>query len=159
MIKWYENKKVGIYFSSIPKVKVREYHYNTQITKEENKQNKKNIERYPFELKNDLKAKIVDHKTNKEYLFTIYKDYCFDGASIPKLFYRIIGANTDNRFLIASLVHDILCENHNYIDYDRKLSSEIFNALLEASGVNPFKRWLMKNSVDNYQKFCSWKEI
>lgn len=157
MIEWYSNKKVGIFFDYVPEIKVREFHYNNLISKEENEKRKRNIEKYPFELMNDIQVEIVDYKSDKEYRFLISKNYRYDGASIPKLFFRIIGANTDNRFLIASMVHDVLCENHFYIDYNRKLSSEIFNALLEASGVNPFKRWLMKNSVDNYQKLCHWK--
>jgi hypothetical protein len=28
--------------------------------------------------------------------------------------------------------------------------------LLYVSKVNPFSRWLMKHSVDNWQKFCDW---
>ena len=87
---------------------------------------------------------------------TIPKGYCYDGASIPRLFWRVIGSNTDNRFLIPALVHDVLCENHNYVDNDRNFSTEVFNALLEASEVNAFKRFCMKKSVNCYQRFCKW---
>lgn len=158
MQEWYSNKKVGIYFDETPDIHVREFHYNPELTKEENQQLKKNIEKYPFKLNNDVLVEIVDMKTQTHYSFSMFKDYCYDGASIPDemLIRRIIGANTDNKFLIASLVHDVLCENKDYIDYHRKLSTEVFNALLEASGVCAFKRWLMKHSVDNWQKFCGW---
>ena len=75
---------------------------------------------------------------------------------IPKFFHRVIGANTDNSFLIAALIHDVLCENHHYVNNDREFSSKVFNALLEVSEVNPFKRFLMKHSVDIFQRFQGW---
>ena len=52
------------------------------------------------------------------------------------------------------MVHDTLCENHHYIDGDRYLSTIVFERLLSVGGVGSFKRWLMKHSVDNFQKFC-----
>lgn len=118
---------------------------------------RKSIERYPFINKKNLQVRLVDYKKDKTYNFEIPKGYCYDGASIPRLFWRIIGSNTDNRFLIPALIHDILCENHSFIDNDRKFSTEVFNALLEASEVNAFKRFLMKNSVDCFQKTQKWR--
>lgn len=158
MIEWYSNKNVGIFFDNIPKIMVREFHYDCEISKEENKSKRKNIEQYPFELTNEVFVTIKDYKTKEKYEFLIPKNYCYDGASIPKTFIRLIGASTDNRFLIASMVHDVLCENHSYINFNRKLSTEVFNALLEASEVCAFKRFLMKYSVDFYQGFCGWKK-
>lgn len=72
------------------------------------------------------------------------------------MFWRLIGAKTDSKFLIPSLIHDVLCENHSYIDNDREFSTKVFNALLIVSGVNKFNRFLMKNSVNFYQLFCKW---
>lgn len=118
---------------------------------------RKSIERYPFINKKNLQVRLIDYKKDKTYNFEIPKGYCYDGASIPRLFWRIIGSNTDNRFLIPALIHDILCENHSFIDNDRKFSTEVFNALLEASEVNAFKRFLMKNSVDCFQKTQKWR--
>ena len=118
---------------------------------------RKSIEKYPFINKKNLQVRLVDYKKDKTYNFEIPKGYCYDGASIPRLFWRIIGSNTDNRFLIPALIHDILCENHSFIDNDRKFSTEVFNALLEASEVNAFKRFLMKNSVDCFQKTQKWR--
>ena len=114
----------------------------------------KAIKKYPFINKRDLLVRIC--YIDRIHEFTIPKGYCFDGASIPRLFWRIIGAPTDNSFLIAAMVHDILCENHHYIMNNRELSTKVFNALLEEAKVNKFKRFLMKNSVDFYQRFCGW---
>ena len=152
MIEWYSNKKVGIFFDDIPHVCIR--YYIPSMSNED----RISIEKYPFINKKNLKVRLVDYKKEKTYNFEIPKGYCYDGATIPKMFWRIIGANTDNRFLIAALIHDVLCENHNYIDNDRNFSTNVFNALLEASEVNAFKRFLMKHSVNFFQRFCHWEE-
>ena len=151
MLEYYSNKKVGIFFSENPHISIR--YYIPSMTEEE----RKSIEKYPFINKKNLQVRLVDYKKDKTYNFEIPKGYCYDGASIPRLFWRIIGSNTDNRFLIPALIHDILCENHSFIDNDRKFSTEVFNALLEASEVNAFKRFLMKNSVDCFQKTQKWR--
>ena len=151
MIHWYTNDKVAVFFDKIPQVGVR---YSTpSMSKEE----KKSVEKFPFICRQDLKVCIKDFRKNKEYNFTIPKGYCYDGASIPRFFWRVIGSKTDNRFLVPALVHDILCEYHGYINNDRGLSTEVFNALLEGSGINPFKRFCMKNSVACFQTLmCGW---
>ena len=151
MFEYYSNNRVGIFFSENPHISIR--YYIPSMTEEE----RKSIEKYPFINKKNLQVRLVDYKKDKTYNFEIPKGYCYDGASIPRLFWRIIGSNTDNRFLIPALIHDILCENHSFIENDRKFSTEVFNALLEASEVNAFKRFLMKNSVDCFQKTQKWR--
>ena len=141
MIRWYSNKYAGIFFDNIPKIGVR------YILPSSSDELKKSIKKYPFINKRLLKVQLTDNKKNKRYEFEIPKYYCFDGASIPRLFWRVIGSNTDNNFLVASMIHDVLCENHNYVENDRKFSTQVFNALLEASEVNPFQRLCMKRSV------------
>ena len=150
LIEWYSNKYASIFFDDVPRIAIR------YILPSTSTELKKSIKKYPFINKKLLKVKLKDNKKDKEYFFEIPKYYCFDGASVPRFFWRVIGANTDNKFLIAALIHDVLCENHHYIDNDRRFSSQVFNALLEASEVNPLKRFCMKNSVDFYQRFCSW---
>ena len=150
MKEWYSNDYAGIFFDDIPHVCIR--YYIPAMSEEE----KKSIEKYPFINKRNLKVRLVDYKKNKTYNFEIPKGYCYDGASVPRLFWRVIGPNTDNRFLIPALIHDVLCENHAYIDNDRKFSTQVFNALLEAGKVNAFKRFCMKHTVNVFQMFCSW---
>ena len=151
MIHWYSNKKVGIYFDKYPCVGIR--YYIPSMSSEE----KKSINKFPFICKQNLKVYIKDLKKSKEYGFIIPKGYCYDGASIPRIFWRVIGAKTDNKFLIPALVHDVLCEHHDYINNDRRLSTEIFNALLECNGENAVKRFFMKNSVACFQTLvCNW---
>lgn len=150
MIEWYKSNKLSILFSEVPHVCVR------YILPTCTEQEKKSIKKYPFINKTKIEVKLFDHKKEKAYGFTIPKGYCYDGASIPRMFWRLIGSNTDNSFLIPALIHDVLCENHQYIMNDRDFSSEVFNALLEVSEVGKFKRCLMKHSVNFYQRFCGW---
>lgn len=149
-IKWFEDDELSIEFSEVPHVCIR-YILPTATDRE-----KTSINKYPFINKRTLGVRLYDKEKEEIYDFTIPKGYTYDGASIPPFFYRVIGANTDNKFLIGALIHDILCENHKYVNNDRAFSSKVFNALLEVSGVNPFKRWLMKNSVDLFQRFQGW---
>lgn len=150
-MEWYKGKRVGVYFDNAPKISIR--YCLPSMTEQE----KQSVKKYPFITKSDLKVHIFYFEKNKQYEFIIPKGYCFDGASIPRYFWRIIGSNTDNTFLVAALVHDYLCEHHNIIENDRYLSTLVFNDLLTVGGVPAFKRWLMKHSVDNYQKFCGWQ--
>ena len=153
MIEWYSDKNLGIFFDSIPRVGIR---YILPTSKNDDK---KSIKKYPCINRQNLKVELRDYKKEKIYNFEIPKGYCYDGASVPRFFWRVIGANTDNRFLIPALIHDVLCENHHYVDNDRKFSTKVFNALLSVSEVFPFKRFLMKNSVDIFQKFfCKWEK-
>ena len=153
MIDWYSNDDVDIYFDIIPRVGIR-YPVNSDSTTDKLAKKK-----YPFINKRVLSVRLIDKRKDITYGFTIKRGYCFDGASIPRFFWRVIGSNTDNTFLIAALVHDILCENHNYVNYDREFSTIVFNALLEAAEVPSLRRFVMKHSVDLYQRFgCDWSK-
>ena len=150
---WYKNKRAGIFFNNRPLVCVR--CYLPQMSEEE----LLSVKKYPFVNKKELPVLLKDYKKNKQYKLTIPKGYCYDGASIPKFFWRVIGTNADNRFLIPAMIHDILCEHHEYINNDRSFSTEVFNALLECSGVSQIKRFFMKNSVACFQTICcKWSE-
>lgn len=159
MIEWCNDEDLAVFFSELPHVCVR-YPLPTH-TKEE----KQAIKKYPFICKTELKVMLEDKRgrgledKHKFYHFTVPKGYCYDGASIPRLFWRVIGANTDNKFLIAALVHDVLCEHHEYVNYDRAFSTNVFNALLKESDVCAVQRFLMKNSVACFQTmFCKWRK-
>ena len=151
-ILWCENKKVAIYFDRIPDVDIR---YPLPFMGQDGI---RNIYDKPFINKEELEVTIKDLEDDTTYRFIIEEGYLFDGASIPRFFWRLIGSNTDNSFLIPAMIHDKVCENHDWIDYNKPLSTEIFNCLLEANKVNKFKRWLMKHSVNFYQNFCGWSK-
>lgn len=93
-----------------------------------------------------------------KYTVEIKKGYTWDGATIPRLFWRIIGSKDDNSFLNASLVHDRICEEKSLINYDRQLGSIIFREILLASGVTEIKAYIMYYAVDIFQKYrCDWR--
>lgn len=149
---WVDNEKLSVIFDRVPRVCVR-YPLPSNTNEEV-----KHIKKYPFVNIKKLNVVLKDKEKNKTYKFEIPAYYYYDGASVPRLFWRVIGSNTDNSFLIAAMVHDVLCENHSYVDNDRHFSSEVFNALLKTSDVPAFKRYLMKHSVDFFQRFCGWNK-
>lgn len=152
-IDWACDENVLICFDKEPIVQVR---YSTPYM---SKQERLSVKRFPFISKKELKVLIYDNQKFKQYHFKIRENYCFDGATIPRFFWRLIGPNTDNEFLIAALVHDVLCINHNFIDYDRELSSKVFKALLIASGVSEIKANIMYHAVNTYQKYwVNWND-
>lgn len=152
-IEWYRDDKYGIYFSTIPDIDNKVINKKL-MTKEEIKAAKKK----PLYLKNTVDVVLFDYVKNKKYEFTIKKDYDYDGATIPKFFIRLIGSKEDIRFKIASLIHDVLCENHHYVDNDRYFADKIFERCLYVSDTCAFIRWLMFHSMDNFQKFCGWNK-
>ena len=152
MTVWYEDDELSIYFSSVPLIGIR--YVLPSMSVEE----KQSVQKYPFISKTALTVRVKDKKMFKMYDFTIPKGYCFDGASVPRFFWRVIGSNTDNKFLVPAMIHDYMCENHSCVDSNRILSTKVFNALLQVSGVGKVKRFFMKNSVDIFQKFfCRWQ--
>ena len=143
----YSDDSTAICFDTEPSIGIR------YILPSTSKEEKKSIKKYPFINKINLGVSLYDVKNGKAYSFVIPKGYCFDGASVPRFFWRIIGSNTDNQFLLAALVHDVLCENHFYIDNDREFSTRVFHLLLKESEVKSLKRFLMKHSVNIFQRF------
>ena len=153
-IMWYEDDELAIGFNSMPHVCVR--YITPSMTEDE----VKSIKKYPFICKTELKVKLFDHEKEEVYSFVIPKGYCYDGASVPRIFWRLIGPNTDNSFLIPALIHDVLCEHKEVIDYDRKLTSKVFKGCLRTAGVSSFKAQIMYLAVDTFQStVCrkTWK--
>lgn len=149
---WYDDKDLSIIFDRVPRVCVR---YPLPSNTEDEI---KHIKKYPFVNIKKLNVVLKDKKKNKNYKLEIPAYYYYDGATIPRIFWRVIGSNTDNSFLIAAMVHDYICEKHSCVDNDRHFSTEVFNALLTTSDVPAFKRYLMKHSVDFFQRFCGWNK-
>ena len=118
---------------------------------------KKEKKKYPFKLHNDVPIYVI---TNKRIIsFTIPKKYIWNGADIPRMFWRIVGSKTDNAFLIASMVHDYLLDNKQEIVKNtqismsefRRLTSLAFREVLKNSGENVIKSNVMAWCVDVYQ--------
>lgn len=94
----------------------------------------------------------VSIKSN-QYTISIKKGFDFDGASIPRIFWSIIGNPIIGKFNIAALVHDALYASQ-FID--RKISDDIFLELMKIYKVGYLKRYLMYNAVRLFG-WKSWK--
>ena len=144
MIEWYADKEIIILFDKVPNVTMR---YVTPFTTEEEK---KEINKKPFINLSELKVIIKDKIEQENYEIIIEKDYTWNGANIPRIFWRLMGSMTDSRFLIPSMIHDKLCENHDLIDDDRYLSTIVFERLLYVSKVNPFSSILVLKTSNSF---------
>lgn len=153
MLKWYEDEQISVFFDNIPHVVER------FIVPYMDENKKKKIKKYPYGNLRNLKVIIFDHKNKKIYKFTIAKGYCSDGASIPGILAKIlIGAKTDNKFLIAAIIHDWMCEHHDSVGYNRNLSSKVFRGLLLVGGTPKWKAQVMYLAVDTYQRTQGWEK-
>jgi len=150
MIEWYRDKDLGIYFNEKPSVRMKVI--MPSMTDEE----KARIKAFPFQNRKTLKVKLCDYLKNKEYEFIIPKMYCWDGATIPRMLWRLIGPKTSPEFLIPSMVHDWMCCYHASVGNDRNFSSRVFRGLLLEAGVGKIKAQTMYLAVDNFQRFCKW---
>lgn len=149
MIKWYHDKELGIFFDNNPCVAER--YILPSMTDFE----KKSIQKYPFINKKNLKVTIEYYKKDKTYEFIIPKGFCYDGASIVRIFWRLIGSNTDNSFTIPALIHDYCCIHKEVVDNDRYLADKVFERCLYVSNVPSWKRFLMFRSVELFQICCA----
>lgn len=110
-----------------------------------------NKNKKPFITINETQFKI--RLNNNETLnLLVPKLYPFDGATI------LFGIGKGNmKLLIPALIHDIICENKNLVNYNRKLSSMIFKECLIKCKVNWLIAEIMFICVDVYQKYlCDW---
>lgn len=148
MIKWYEDNKIKIEFDEVPYVSVR-----VAVPSMSNAE-KKAIKKYPFINKRSLKVEITYQE--KIYGFTIPKNYCWNGSDIPRIFWRLVGAKSEPQYLVASCLHDYTLENKSIINYNRRLTTEIFRGCLMEAGVGKIKAQIMAECVDLFQHFCDW---
>ena len=119
----------------------------------EDKDKIKDKNRKQFITCNAAKLTILFDDDTKLVLYAP-RGYKFDGATIP---FNIGKGNM--KLLIPALFHDILCDNKNFVDYDRNLASRIFKAALISCGVNKATAQVMYLAVETYQKmFGKWRK-
>jgi hypothetical protein len=81
--------------------------------------------------------------------------YTWDGASIPRWVWWIIGKPLDPRFALASLVHDWICE-HAETRPQRVFGDAIFLWLLRDAGVPAWRHYAMFLAVTMYRRLI-WR--
>lgn len=150
-ILWVDTKDLSIGFDNKPLVGIRE------ILPSDDKFIKLSKANYPFILKRELTVDIFYHKKNKHYTFVIPKNFCYDGMTIPRLAWTLIGVSKeDNRGLIGSLIHDKLCLDKYLIQNDRELSTNVFKELIISGGIPNWKANIMCVFVDLWQRTQGW---
>jgi len=108
---------------------------------------------------------ILEHCTGTR-LFTLYAPFVYkdievpqgfttDGASIPRIFYTLIGGPF-MEYIEAAVVHDWMCENTQ--TYTRKEADDTFLEIMVGLGVKEWRRDLMWRAVSLLQK-GSWKDV
>ncbi len=157
-----KEKILNVIFDNNPDVRVRVIYFDdSPLVKNDKK-------KYPFKLYNPLTVQVIT--TCRNFKFKIYEGYTWNGADIPRVFWRIIGSRTDNDYLTASMVHDYLLEFKSFIINEilsnqisikqyRRLTTLIFRFIIKKNGTNTFKANIMSWCVDIFQmiNFRSWK--
>lgn len=70
---------------------------------------------------------------NKQFVITVYDGFDYDGASIPKALWSIIGCPMGELYSSAACIHDALYASRLL---DRKLCDKIFHEAMLSSGVD-----------------------
>lgn len=149
-IEWYKSERLAIFFSQMPNIIMRE------TNEDSNKFEVMDVENYPFRNVEPFVCTIFDHKEFKKHQFVIPK-MNYDGATIPKFLWLIIGANTDPLYKRPALLHDYVCIHKEVIKNNRELSTEVFKAMLYREGVPKLRANIMCFFVDLFQRlFCHW---
>ena len=77
------------------------------------------------------------------------KGFVCDGASIPRIFWTVVGSPYD-RFLFAAVIHDWMCVNKE--DYTRKEADNTFLECMTELGIKTWRRDIMWRAVSLLQK-------
>jgi hypothetical protein len=71
----------------------------------------------------------------------------FDGASIPRFFWRVVGHPMQGEALPASLIHDAMYRTRLM---DKEQADNLFYRLLRINEVGRIKSWLMYRAVKHF---------
>ena len=66
-----------------------------------------------------------------------------DGASIPKVFWSMIGGPLSGRYICSAVIHDFLCFKAHQNQYSRKRADIIFEQAMREEGATFIKRKVM----------------
>ena len=101
-------------------------------------------------LEQDFSVELSD-----DHVYTAPAGMVFDGASIPRFFWRVIGNPFGGRYRHAAAIHDALYKQQALIDHipvsiafiSKKDADNIFLEMMKADGVNWLKRKTMYDAV------------
>jgi len=94
--------------------------------------------------------KKFDYITDKGEIINIPVGFEFDGASIPKVGWIVVGHPLSQEYLAPSAIHDSLYRTQ---ELSRKRSDHIFKEAMRDKGVDWWKRTMMWSAV----RMFGWK--
>ena len=108
----------------------------------------KKINSYEYSLEEDIEVSSLG------LTIKVKKGFVFDGASIPKIFWGIVGSPFTGNYTLSALVHDALYVTESL---ERKAADEIFLDLMKQGNVSYLKRHTMYWAVRTGGYFV-WKK-
>jgi len=81
---------------------------------------------------------------NNEVKVIVKAGFIFDGASIPRFFWRIIGHPFSYKLVRAAVIHDVLYATEYF---NRWFADNLFAEMLDFSGVSDLKEKVMYDAV------------
>lgn len=82
---------------------------------------------------------IVSQTEYVKHEILIPEGYSFDGASIPRVLWPVLGHPFSNDLVLPCCVHDWYCEK-SWNDYDRLIGDAVLLSLLARQGVSRWRR-------------------
>lgn len=86
---------------------------------------------------------VVSSFPNVWHHVIIPRGYAFDGASIPRALWWLIGSPFEPDLMLAACVHDWYCDHTSDCYQSRVIGDAVFFALLARAGVARWRRVLM----------------
>jgi len=94
-----------------------------------------------YEVVDDIEA------TEGSVVVKVPAFFQFDGASIPRFAWQVIGDPFRPRFMRASVFHDWIYHTHQV---DKKTADDRFHEMLREDGVGSIKTWIMQKAVTTF---------
>lgn len=103
---------------------------------------------------------VLSDSSQIQHSVSLPEGYCFDGASIPRCLWSLIGSPFEPSLMLAACVHDWYCDHSRDCYQSRVIGDAVFFYLLTKAGVARWRRVLMYlgvrlNSFWFYGRFAS----
>lgn len=83
------------------------------------------------------------------------KGFMFDGVTVKAPFIFIFSNKDLRQGIRASCFHDFMCQNKE--KYSRKQATDLLVEIWKQDGLESFKSWIVRFSVNFYQWLKGWK--
>jgi hypothetical protein len=87
------------------------------------------------------------YEDDNGFIWTARTGDVVDGASIPRVFWKVIGSPLIGKYRRSSVIHDVLCQRK---EIPSKKVHELFCEMMKIDGVAPIKKKLMCFAVKKF---------